>query len=91
MKISLSMFSNLSEILLRTNAVKATKFYSENFIVRAKRKTFRGRISQRSNIEIIFTLGRPNFEERQFIRKCVKAKEPFPIKKVQLKFQKETK
>ena len=89
MKISPSMFSNLSEILLRTQAVKATKFYSDNFIVRAKRKTFRGRINKRSNIEIIFTLGRPNFEERKFIRQCVKAKEPFPIKKVQLKFQKE--
>ena len=35
------------------------------------------------NIEIILTIGKPNYLEREFIKKCVKAKEPFPVKKIQ--------
>ena len=34
----------------------------------------------------ILTVGAPNYEERTFIARCRKAKEPFPIKKVQLRF-----
>ena len=33
----------------------------------------------------IVTYGRPNYEERQFIKNCLAAGEPFPVKKVQLK------
>lgn len=35
---------------------------------------------------IILKIGRPNFREREFIKACRKAGEPFPVKKVQLKF-----
>lgn len=35
---------------------------------------------------IILKIGRPNFRERAFIKACQKAGEPFPVKKVQLKF-----
>lgn len=37
-------------------------------------------------IEIRLKLGKPNFRERLFIKACKKAGEPFPIKKIQLKF-----
>ena len=32
------------------------------------------------------TCGKPNFAERAFVKKAVKAGEPFPVRKVQLKF-----
>ncbi len=35
---------------------------------------------------IVLKIGRPNFREREFIRACKKAGEPFPVKKIQLKF-----
>lgn len=34
----------------------------------------------------LLTIGAPNYAEREFIKSLVKAKEPFPVKKVQLKF-----
>lgn len=73
------------DALIDNNAVRATKFISEKEIVRAKRKTF-GKKIVRGNVEIILTIGRPNFEERNFIKNCKKAGESFPIKKIQLKF-----
>ena len=33
----------------------------------------------------VVTIGAPNFRERQFIDLCVKAGEPFPVKKLQFK------
>lgn len=74
------------EMVLRNNAWKATKYLSEKDVVRATRRTFHGKIVSRSNIEITLTLGRPNFAEREFIRACKRSGEPFPVKRVQLKF-----
>lgn len=34
----------------------------------------------------LLTCGKPNFAERRFIKKCQQAKEPFPVKKVQLQY-----
>lgn len=33
----------------------------------------------------LVTIGRPNFLGRRFVKQCIKAGEPFPIKKVQIK------
>lgn len=63
---------------------RATKFVSENYVVKATRQ-FKPQRSDRS-WTVILTFGQPNFREREFIRSCVKAEEPFPIKRVQLKF-----
>ena len=68
-----------------TQFVKATKYISHKEIVRAVRKTFRGKILASSNAEITLTIGRPNYLEREFIKLCVKAGEPFPVKKIQCK------
>lgn len=37
-------------------------------------------------IEWVLTSGKPNYEEREFIKKLRKVGEPFPVKKIQLKF-----
>lgn len=35
------------------------------------------------SIELVLKLGAPNYREREFIQACKKAKEPFPVKKIQ--------
>jgi len=82
-------FSGLAEYVLVFGAYKATKYLDEKLTVKATRKRFKGKIDKRSKIvEIIFTVGRPNYEERDFIKKAKKAGEPFPIKKIQAKYLK---
>lgn len=39
-----------------------------------------------SSITFLITIGRPNYAAREFIKKANRAGEPFPIKKLQLKF-----
>ncbi len=83
------VFSALAECILVGDAYKATKYLSDKFTVKATRQRFGGKIPKIEKlIEIMFTLGRPNYEEREFIKQCKKAGEPFPIKKIQLRFPK---
>jgi hypothetical protein len=68
---------------------KATKYLSEKLTVKATRKRYKynkGKIDHRlKHLEIILTIGKPNYEERDFI-KCRKIiKEPFPVKAVMIK------
>jgi len=56
---------------------------SEKLVVKA---TKRGKPRKNENhIEIVLTIGRPNYAERKFIKLCKKAGEPFPVKKMQFK------
>lgn len=68
----------------------ATKYLEPKLVVRASRRLFKGKIVK-GNVEIVLTIGRPNYEERDFIKDCQKAKEPFPIKGVMLKFPSKSK
>ena len=69
--------------ILQGGVIKATKFISPKEIVRATRtKTTFGK---KDNIEITLTIGRPNFLEREFIKDCQKAGEPFPVRNIQIK------
>ncbi len=87
-------FDKVITALVENNATKATYFISPKLIARASRKTYLGKSGKRhlprktDNLEILLTYGRPNYQEREFIKKCIKAGEPFPVKKIQLKFQK---
>lgn len=87
-------FSRVAAALLESGARKATLYLSPKLTIKASIPVYRpngtwpkkvehGRASR---TEIVFTAGAPNFEERLFIRKCVKASEPFPVKRIQLKF-----
>lgn len=69
--------------------LKATKYISPDYVVKATRKRF-GAKRNPDNLnegicEICLTLGRPNYAEREFIKLCKKAKEKFPVKKIQVK------
>ena len=75
------------ELLLLAEAHKATKYISDNFVINATRKVFGGKIDKRSkSIDIVLKIGKPNYAEREFIKKCKLAGEPFPVKKIQLHF-----
>lgn len=88
MKFAMNSVIEVLENLLTSGAVKATKYLSEKEVIRATRRTVQGKIPKKGNIEISLTLGRPNYEERKFVKTCKKAKQKFPIQKVQLKFLK---
>lgn len=80
-----NVLNKLVEAILDDGAKKAIKFFNEKYVIKATRQ---GEIDKRSSrITILLTLGKPNFEEREFIKKCKKAGEPFPVKKIQLKFK----
>lgn len=87
MKIPRRIFSDLAEVLLTAEAWKATKYYSDKDVATATRRCYGRKIDRRDNrIEILFKIGRPNFDEREFIKKCKRAGEPFPVKKIQIKY-----
>ncbi len=88
--ITRKIFSELAEIILEGGAKKATKIFSEKEKVTA---TLRGKVRRLSPnrkifAEILFTIGSPNYEERKFIKLAKIAGEPFPIKKILIKWPK---
>lgn len=75
----------IDAIVNSTKVVRATEYISPKLIIRAVRKLYGKKIIAKHNIEITLTIGRPNYVERKLVRDFLKAKEPFPIKGVQLK------
>lgn len=62
---------------------RAVKYVSDKHTIKATR---RGRLDKRGRaIEVLVTIGKPNYAERLFIKDCKKAGEPFPVKKVQVR------
>jgi hypothetical protein len=85
MTVTRKIFGTLAEIILEGGAKQATKVFSPSLVVKATRK---GKRRKGSNVTLLFTVGRPNYAQRQFISKAKRAGEPFPIKKVLLSFDK---
>jgi len=79
-------YNPLIEALLDHSVIRATKYVSRTKVIRATRIRFSKKIDKRGPISIVFTIGKPNYLERDFIKQCKKAGEPFPVKKIQLKF-----
>lgn len=71
--------------LLISKARTATVYLSKTLTVRAARRVCNGKFHDRA-IEVSLTIGRPNSAGRAFVKKAIKAGEPFPVKKVQLTF-----
>jgi hypothetical protein len=68
----------------RSDVKKATYYHSEKEVAKA---TFHGQKNARALTKtFVVTIGRPNYAERAFIKIAKKAKEPFPIKKIQVQF-----
>jgi hypothetical protein len=85
------VFSELAESILVGGSYKATKILGEQLTVKACRRRFRaygGKVRKGHRVEILFTVGKPNFAERCLIRKAKRMGMKFPIKKILEKFQK---
>jgi len=65
-------------------ARQAVKYLSPKLIVKATRRRKPDRREQSQTI--LLTYGKPNYAEREFIELCQKAGEPFPVKKIQVKW-----
>lgn len=84
----------------QNNLITATKYISPNLTVRLSRKRHNKNVydkrkarvfvidKKEHRIDFVLCVGAPNYLERDFIKSCKKAGEPFPIKKIQLKYQK---
>lgn len=67
---------------------KVVAYCSPTMTVKLTRQRLDRRASRHT---YLLTIGRPNYAERKFIKTLIKAKEPFPVKKIQLYFYPEKK
>ena len=79
---------DLVTLLILQGARRATKYLSPKLVISAARPYFKKvKWSARdTRVEIVVKIGAPNYAERKFIKKCLKAGVPFPVKEIQLKF-----
>lgn len=67
----------------------ATAIIDPTHTVRVTRRAFKGRFPAKNQpLELVVTIGRPNYRTRQFIKLAQQAGEPFPIKKLRLTYLK---
>jgi len=64
------VFSTLAEEILERGAYKATMYLNDKLTVKATRKRYKGKILKGHAVEIIFTIGKPNYEERAKIQRA---------------------
>ena len=77
------VFGQVVDALVNSQAKTATKYLDEKTVVHA---TWHNKPGARHTHEVmILTFGAPNYRDREFIKRCKKAGEPFPVKKIQLR------
>jgi hypothetical protein len=80
------VFDQLAKAIIDGRAKKATKYLSPTMVVKA---TYQGKRNDRARAHtVVFTVGAPNYAEREFIKQAKQAGESFPVRKIQLKFEK---
>lgn len=80
--------NRIIDTLVKTGARSATYYDSPKMTVRVSRKVYRktGRYQRGADLALVLSIGSPNHQARQFIKRCKKAGQPFPIGKIQLRF-----
>jgi hypothetical protein len=68
--------------LLSSDAKRAVYYVSPKEVVSVCRRFKASKRATRD--DFVLKIGAPNYLERFFVKACVKAEEPFPVKKVQL-------
>ena len=65
---------------------RATKYLTPDFVVKVTARRFgkKRELVTTQSLDLVVTLGRPNFRERAFVKGVLRAGEPFPVRKVQL-------
>ena len=72
------------EILIR-DAYKATKYIGDKLTVKATRKLYKGGWKKKDNVDIVLTIGKPNYEERKFIKGVKEMGMAFPLNQLTIK------
>jgi hypothetical protein len=89
------LFGELAGWIIDKGAKRVVKFLAPNRVVKATRKTYRGQTRREAlrdpSTTIIFTISRPNYSERLFVKQCKRAEVPFPVKKVRVTWLKDSK
>jgi len=70
--------------LFETGARRATSFIAPDHVISVARR-FRPD-KRHTRVDVVLKVGKPNYRECEFIKACQRAGEPFPVKKIQLKF-----
>lgn len=83
MEVKDQIIGSVVSTLLFSDAKKVTKFLSPKLRITATRSHKRDRRNTRESF--IVTIGQPNYEQRQLVKAAIAAKEPFPIRKLQIK------
>ncbi len=65
-----AVFSDLAEEIIVHGAYKVTKFINDKLTVKATRKRYKKKILKGQQLQILFTVGKPNYEERRRIKTC---------------------
>lgn len=70
--MDLKTVPKLVQQLMSENARSVTKLVSDKLTVRISRTTFKGKFN-RNKLELVITVGKPNWEAREFIKKLKKS------------------
>jgi len=65
--------AEMVEEILVGGAYKATKYLGDKLTVKATRRRYKGKIRKSDNADIVLTIGKPNYEEREKIKRAKKA------------------
>ena len=85
MKLTRSSVTRAVTCLLECVSLRqAVVYLAPDLTVKATRQRKPDRRTRSETV--LLTIGRPAYLERRFIKACLKAGEPFPVKKVQLEF-----
>jgi len=79
-------FPALARCIIKHKARKATKYLSNDLRIVATRRTYKRACHKRGPVEILFTIGKPNYLDRKFLKECKRLRLPFPAKDVYMKF-----
>lgn len=73
MIVNASDFAKLAEAIINHGAREAVKYLSPTERIKATRRTYKKATRRKADpIEILFTVGKPNYAERAFIKKAKK-------------------
>lgn len=86
----MSFVPRVLSALEASKAHTSVKYLSDKLVIRATRLMY-GPVGKRHipaghDLHVVLTIGKPNYIQRTFIKMCKKSGEPFPVKKIQLKF-----
>jgi len=77
------VLGQMANFIIHDGARKVVRYLTDKEVIKATRRLYGGKIDNRNKrIEILYTIGRPNYTERSFIKKIKKAKEKYPIAQV---------